>query len=382
MQKLKNKLGIIELPGNKDNVGAIKTMSRNRSYRYLIKPDAAQKAMINSIIHDANFVKSLYIREEREGKKFEPLLKDVLYRYIRENPELQQSDISALLNALFQVTGRKRKENSDKIYHPMYVTSNYNGRIFVGDSIFLPKVGKVKMNYHRPLPPYSRVRSITITRNNIGEYHASVLLEFGQGEIRRQLDVRNSVGLDYSSPHLFVDDGGNRINIPHFYREKEKKLIKLIAAVKRCEKGSMNYYKRREVLNRTYRNIASRRNDYLHKLSTDLADKYDIICVEDLNMPSIAKKRNLAKATYDNSYGIFIRMLSYKMEDRGKKLVMIDKWFPSTKKCSSCGAINKTLKLDDRVWTCERCGSTHDRDINAAVNIRREGIRKYLNAVG
>ncbi|MBQ1476579.1 MAG: transposase [Erysipelotrichaceae bacterium] len=354
----------------------------NRSYRYLLKPDRKQKDIINGIIRDVNFLKKHYLEDEEKGRKFDRLLKDVLNGYIREYPELRNSDKSALLNVLFQISGKKRRESGKIPYTARYTTSNYHGKIKAGETVWLPLVGEVVMVYHRPVPKECEIKSATISRNNLGEYHISFLTEFDCGIRNLKLDVRNSVGLDYSSANLFVDDTGRRIDIPHFYREKEKRIIKLIDEMKRCEKGSANYFEKRNRLNRTYKNIASRRSDYLHKLSASIAEQYDIVCIEDLDVQSISKLKNLAKATYDNSYTLFTNMLKYKLEERGKKLIMIDRWYPSSKKCSCCGAVNTDLKMGERVWTCSRCGETHDRDINAAVNIRREGIRKYLNAVG
>ncbi len=141
------------------------------------------------------------------------------------------------------------------------------------------------------------------------------------------------------------------------------------------KKGSNNYHKQKIKIARAYEKVRFQRQDWQHKLSTQLADKYDFICMEDLNMQAMARGLHLAKATNDNGFGQFRNMLSYKMEERGKKLITIDKWFPSSKTCRHCGYVNSDLTLNDREWVCPSCGAKIDRDVNAAINIKTEGLR-------
>ena len=137
--------------------------------------------------------------------------------------------------------------------------------------------------------------------------------------------------------------------------------------------GSNNYQKQKLRVARVQEHIANQRKDWIHKLSTQLANKYDYICVEDINMQNMAQSLNLGKSTNDNGFGMFRIILAYKLADRGKKFVKIDKWFPSSKMCRFCGVINKELTFADRVWTCE-CGKTLNRDENAAINIMNVGL--------
>ena len=118
---------------------------------------------------------------------------------------------------------------------------------------------------------------------------------------------------------------------------------------------------------------------FIHKLSTRLANEYDLICVENINMQEIASHYSMAKYTYDNAYGTFLSYLKYKLEDRGKLLVVIDKYFPSSKMCNKCGYINNNLKLSDREWKCPKCGEVLNRDVNAAINIRNRGIQEFTS---
>ena len=139
-------------------------------------------------------------------------------------------------------------------------------------------------------------------------------------------------------------------------------------------RGSHNYEKQKLKVAKIHEEIANCRLDFLHKLSTKLANQYDIICVEDLNLSNLKRSLKLGKSTYDNGFGIFRQLLTYKMLRRGKLLIKIDKWFPSSKTCHYCGTINKNLKLSDRVWVCPACGSIIERDYNAALNIRDAGL--------
>ena len=144
------------------------------------------------------------------------------------------------------------------------------------------------------------------------------------------------------------------------------------------ERKSKNYQKQLLKVNKLHCHIKNQRNDNLHKLSNEIANHYDIVCVENLDMISISKHPMLGKNTMDNGYGLFLRYLEYKLNNRGKKLIRVDKYFPSSQKCNHCGHINSELKdLNIREWTCPVCGTSHNRDINAAINIKNEGLRLY-----
>ena len=177
-----------------------------------------------------------------------------------------------------------------------------------------------------------------------------------------------------------MDSNGNKAMVHKYYRESHKKLAKEQRKLSRKtgyrkkENKSNNYLKQLRKINSIHRHIANQRLDSLHKKSTEIANQYDIVCIEDLNMKAIGNKGfGNGKATFDNGYGMFISMLEYKLKLRGKYLVRIDKWFPSSQICKCCGSIKK-LSLKDRVYRCD-CGYTGDRDHNAAINILNEGLR-------
>ena len=197
------------------------------------------------------------------------------------------------------------------------------------------------------------------------------------------MSENQALGLDYKSDGLYVDSEGNVADMPHWFRltqsklKKEQRKLRNKRGSKKGEAKSKSYMKQLQKVNNLYEHIANQRLDYLQKLSTRLADMYDAILIEDLDMKAIANKCfGNGKATLDNGWGMFTTMLDYKMAERGKYLQKIDRWYSSSQTCSVCGFVNEDLKnLSIRKWTCPHCGAEHDRDINAAINIKQEGLR-------
>lgn len=247
----------------------------------------------------------------------------------------------------------------------------------LGDkTVKIPKIGEVKFRAKPRVGDDWKLKSITISKSPSGKYHASLLYEFFIEQSPVELDINNSVSLDYQSNGLFVDNQGNQPNYPQYFRLLEEKLAFEQKKLSRMKFGSKNYNKQRCRVAKIHEKIANKRKDFLHKLSHDFANKYDYVFVEDINLQSISQFRHLGKSTYDNGYGMFRTFLAYKMTDRGKVFYKIDKWFASSKTCSTCGCYHSELvdSLSIREWTCPDCGITHNRDINAAINIRNKGI--------
>ena len=195
--------------------------------------------------------------------------------------------------------------------------------------------------------------------------------------MEQEIRADKVVGLDYKSDGLYVDSEGVCAAMPHYYRKSQKKLSKAQRKVKHKVTGSNNYRKQQRKAAKIHRKVANQRKDYLHKRSTETANLYDLVCVEDLDMRAMSNKGfGNGKATQDNGYGMFLAMLSYKLEERGKKLIRVDKWFPSSQTCSHCGQV-KSMPLSERIYRCS-CGLTMDRDQNAAINIRNKGYESYL----
>ena len=181
-------------------------------------------------------------------------------------------------------------------------------------------------------------------------------------------------GLDYKSDGLYADSEGKICGSPKYYRKSQKKLARLQRQLSRKQKDSHNRDKAKAKVAKLQKHTSNQRLDFLHKKSTEIANRYDVICVENLDMKAMSNKGfGNGKATLDNGYGMFLKMLEYKLADRGKYFVKVDKWFPSSQICSCCGA-KKQLTLQDRAYKCD-CGLEIDRDYNASLNIKKEGLR-------
>ena len=243
-------------------------------------------------------------------------------------------------------------------------------------TVKIPKIGEVKFHAKPKIGDNWKLKSITISKSPSGKYHASLLYEFFTEESQVELDINNSIGLDYQSNGLFVDNQGNQPNYPRYFRLAESKLAKEQRKLSLMKLGSNNYNKQRLKVAKIHEKIANQRKDFLHKLSYDFANKYDYVFVEDINLQSISQFGHLGKSTHDNGFGMFRTYLGYKMAERSKVFYKIDRWFPSSKTCSVCGCYHADIvnSLDVRDWVCPDCGSVHNRDINAANNIRNKGM--------
>ena len=211
-----------------------------------------------------------------------------------------------------------------------------------------------------------------------GKYYISVLTEYEYKIPERVLDKSKSLGLDYSSHDFYVDSQGRSPeNLHHCYRNLQNKLAFHQRKLSHMIKGSNNYQKQKVIIARIHEKISNQRKDFIEKESTRLAQRYDIICLEDINLRNISQSLKLGKSTLDNAFGMFRQRLEQKMSLEGKKVIKVDKWFPSSKMCRFCGCVHKDLKLSDRVWICG-CGATLNRDENAAINIKNEGLKQLV----
>ena len=294
---------------------------------------------------------------------------------------LQQAlrNLDKAYDSFFKKNGRFPKFKSAKRSRKSFTTINQNGTVALSDnSVKLPKVGIVKAKIHRKPLPYWKLKSATVSMDSDGKFYVSCLFEF-DNPIYVVPTSSKAIGLDYKSDGLYMDSDGNVGSNHKYYRESHDKLAKEQRKLKHKTIGSNNYRKQQFKINRIYKHIASQRLDNLHKLSTKIANSYDVVCVESLNMRSLSNESfGNGKATMDNGYGMFLNMLEYKLSDRGKHFVKVDKWFPSTQLCSCCGNRMK-LALNQRIYKCS-CGLTIDRDLNAAINIRDEGLRILQSA--
>lgn len=251
-------------------------------------------------------------------------------------------------------------------------------RVKVEDGkVYIPKIGWVRI--HQSQPVEEKTKSATFTRDVCGHWYVSLLVEFEIPDTSLpDPNPDKIIGVDLGVKDFAVTSEGERIPPPKFYRKGQRKLRKAQKAVSRRRRGSKRRAKAINRVARIHRKIANQRGDFLHKLTTRLVSQYDGICLEDLDVRGLAKTK-LAKGVMDAAMGEFRRQVEYKAEWNRKHAAVIDRFFPSSKMCSDCKAINDGLKLSQRRWRCP-CGASHDRDLNAAHNIKDEGCR--ILAVG
>lgn len=244
------------------------------------------------------------------------------------------------------------------------------------DKIRLEKIGYVDIVVDRTIPENSRLISCTVSRDKSGRYFVSVLVETEQ-VYKQKTD--KTIGVDLGIKTLATLSDGVIIGNPHFIRENQTKLMRLQQYLSRKKKGSRRKKKCKLKIARLHRKISDKRLWYMHNLTTMLVDNYDVICIEDLNTSGMLKNHCLANYISDASFYMFRQQLEYKCKWYGKELVVIDRFYPSSKTCSRCGWKDDDLKLSDRIFKCENCGLELDRDFNAAINIQRMGVDILYN---
>ncbi|MEV4529663.1 transposase [Streptosporangium sp. NPDC049304] len=247
-------------------------------------------------------------------------------------------------------------------------TRNARFAVTAGGRLRLPKIGEVVVRWSRPLP--AEPSSVTVIKDAAGRYFASFMVETGDEPLPK---VTSEVGVDLGLTHFAVLSDGRKIDNPRLLRRAAKRLRKAQKALGRTVKGSNNRAKAVVKVARAHVRVADARRDFAHKLSTQLIRDNQAIYVEDLSVKGLARTR-LAKSVHDAGWSQFVNMLEYKAKRYGRTFAKVDRWFPSSKRCSQCETVATTLPLGVREWACP-CGAVHDRDVNAARNILAEGRR-------
>ena len=375
----------------------------NKAIKYRLYPSAEQSVIFAKTFGCCRKIWNLMLADKiacyEETKSF---AKQTSAMYKKEYPYLKEVDSLALANVQLNLQSAiknrfdksRKKQNgfpkfkSAKHSRKSYTTNNQKGTIAIIDNkyIKLPKIGKVKAVIHRQPEADWVIKSATISQDSDGKYYASIL--FTIDRIINNIAISDNVlGLDYASDGLYTDSNGNKGTSHKYYIESHKKLAKeqrrLSRKVgsKKNQTKSNNYIKQLHKVNKIHRHITNQRLDNLHKLSTEIANQYDVVCVESLDMKAMSNKGfGNGKATLDNGYGLFLNMLEYKLYDRGKYFIKVDKWFPSSQICNHCGTVHTEMKdLSIRTMRCD-CGFVLDRDHNAALNIKKEGLRLLKTA--
>jgi putative transposase len=261
----------------------------------------------------------------------------------------------------------KSKQGKQSIQYPQNVTVD-------GDKLVVPKIGKLKAVFHREIS--ATIKTVTISKTPSGKYFASINSETEDSSLESSGD--QTLGLDLGLKDFAIVHDGEEVtkySNPRHLKRHERNLRRKQQKLARKTKGSKTRERYRKFVAKVHERVSNTRQDFLHKLSRKLVDESQVIVVENLNVKGMVLNRKLSKSISDVGWGMFVNFLAYKLERKEGKLIEIDRFFPSSKKCSCCGHVVDELPLDIREWDCPSCGTRHDRDCNAALNIRTEGIR-------
>lgn len=356
----------------------------NKAYKFRLYPNKEQRIKFTKTFGCTRFIYNKMLEDKiKYYNKTKKKLNNTPAEYKKEFEFLKEVDSLALANAQLNLqTAYNNFFRSPKVGFPKfksknrsknsYTTNNQNRSIRIeGKKIKLPKIGFVKIKQHRNIPNHYMLKSVTISKTPTNKYYASILFEYK--EDIKPIDIKEVIGLDFSMKELFVSSNGEFAGYPRYYRQSLKRLTKEQRKLSKCKRNSNNYKRQKLKVAKLHEKIGNQRKDFLHKLSRKITNFYDCVCIEDLDMKGMSKALNFGKSVHDNGWGMFISFLSYKLKEEGKKLIKIDKWYPSSKTCSNCGKIQENLSLSDRIYSC-KCGLKIDRDINASINIRNQGL--------
>ena len=359
----------------------------NRAYRFRIYPNVQQQILLAKTFGCCRFIYNQMLADKmNEYKKTGKMLYNTPAQYKKEYEWLKEVDSLALANVQLHLErAYKNFFQTPAVGFPKfkakhrgaagYTTNMVNGNIRLeGNQLKLPKLSPMKIKVHRSIPEAYVLKSVTVCREPSGAYFASLLFCCENQAVMEQTGLSKLLGIDYAMAGMAAFSDGSRADYPMYYKRAQEKLAREQRKLSHCVRGSQNYYRQKRKVSLIHEKIRNQRKDYQHKLSYRLVQEYDAVCVEDLDMKTLSQNLHLGKGIMDNGYGSFLSMLEYKLAYNGKRLIRIDRFYPSSKRCSCCGKVKVKLALSERIYRCS-CGNSMDRDVNAAINIREEGRR-------
>lgn len=372
-------------------------------YKYRIYPDRQQieqlKPIFLSVILTYNTLLSVCKKAYRETGRFptEEHLLSCIPLVIKKYPWMKDTEKSVIEKTVSHLSaacrryqkdsnaGKPARKNSHQQHQSFTVIWKSGNCHLRRHDIKICGIDGVKIKLHHIPPAGSRILSATVSKTAQEEYYVSLLFKISIPDPVVQGHEPRAVGLDFSLSSFFIASDPALVPDPDYlrkYKAGKQQIQRKNQLLSRCQYKSRNYEKRRIAYARTCEHISNQRKDYLQKLSTTIADNYDIVCIETLSMQEMIRHHpEYAKTIEDHGWNYFIQCLEYKCRERGKKLQRVDKWYASSRICHNCGYVNHNLKLSDRSWVCPSCGTTHNRDLNAAFNIRQEGTRLATNSL-
>ncbi len=377
-------------------------MEINKALKVRIYPNKEQAVQINKTLGCSRAIYNMMLHERitfyEENKDDRRKVYEHRYKtekqYKEELEWLKGVDSQALQQARMDLSNAysnffkslKGSRKGKKVGFPKYkkkkTGSSYRSCIvnnnikidFRNRKLQLPKVGKINFRDHRTSFE-GKIKSITVSRTTTGKYFASLLFEY-EKEIEKKTvkDPNKVIGLDMSLERFYVDHKGKSPDYKRNTRKCAKQLAVTQCRMSKKKKGSQNWIKAKHRVVTIHEKITNSRKDFNRKLATELVNKYDAICIETLSLKSMSRALKLGKSVHDLGYAGFVSRLKQKAKETGTHIIQADRWFASSKMCNVCGYKNKDLLLHERSWTCLNCQTTHDRDVNAGINLRNVGL--------
>lgn len=363
-------------------------MIAHKVYRFQLRPTPTEEHQLFGMAGARRFVYNWAIGRRIEhyqstGKSLSFKVLSAELTLLKQQPKtawLKEIDSQLLQQALrdadrafqnfFAKRGRFPRFKSRKVDTPRFRIPQ---RVVIANSkVYIPKIGQIRIRQSQAVEGESK--SATFKRDATGKWFVTLTVQFEIPDTVIPAHPEKVIGIDLGLKSFAVLSDGTETTNPRFYRKGQKKLAKAQRQLSRKERHSANRQKAKQKVARTHRKVANQRNDFLHQLTRRLVDQYDGFCIEDLSIKGLARTK-LAKSIHDAALGEFRRQLEYKTLWARKPIAIISRWFPSSKMCGACGTLNDALTLSDRHWMCD-CGAIHNRDLNAAENIRREGLKQ------
>ena len=371
-----------------------------KGYVFRLYPNKNQEELINKTIGCSRFIYNYFLADKikkiRKSKTTYEQIKQIP-SLIKDNPWLKEVDSCALRTSLFNLEdaykrfykGNGYPKFKSKYIHDSYKTNNikssYQGKEYnsikldlKNKTITLPKLKEVKIRGYRNKENIAGNIKSAVIRKEAGKYYVSILIE--EEIIKPSFMPKTIVGLDFGIKNLIITSHNEKIE--NKIKINTKRLKGLQRGLARCQAGSKNRYKMKLKIQKLYKKIKNERKHLIHDITNYLLKENDIIVTEDLDLKRMQKNHYVAKGLNENPISEIIRVLKYKAQWQGKKVIQIDRYYPSSQKCSICDYQNKEIKdLRIRAWECPKCHNHHDRDLNASINIMFEGLKKHMQII-